>query len=111
MATGLSYAEVAANIKFASIDTASSGATEIVAAVANRKLRVMAWHAMAATAVTVQWQSAANDLSGAMSFAATGGAAPNSYYGLFETNLGEALNINLGGAVQVSGTVAYIEVD
>ena len=47
-----------------------------------------------------------------MSLAANGGLAPTGdpTCPLFETAAGELLNLNLGGAVQVSGHVTYQEI-
>lgn len=94
---------------FASISTAASGATQLVAADATRKIKVVGYTVVCAAAVTVKFQSAAVDLTGAMPFAANGGAAPTGQPSahLFETAVNAALNINLGGAVQVSGHLAY----
>lgn len=104
-------------MKFSKIDASSSGSNTIVAAVAGKKIRVLSYVIIAAGAVTAKWQSASTDLTGAMSLAANGGAAPSvsvlapgGVYGLFETASGEALNLNLGGAVNVSGHLTYIEV-
>ena len=104
-------------MKYAKIDISASGANQIVAAVTGKKIRVLAYTIIAAGAVTAKWQTNSTDLSGAMSLAANGGAAPSvsvlapgGVYGLFETAPGEALNLNLGGAVNVSGHLTYIEV-
>lgn len=104
-------------MKFAKIDVSSSGSNTIVSAVTGKKIRVLAYTIIAAGAVTAKWQSASTDLSGAMSLAANGGAAPSisilapgNMIGLFETAPGEALNLNLGGAVNVAGHMTYIEV-
>lgn len=94
----------------AAVSTASSGATSIVSAPgAGKRIRVLGYCLAAAGAVTAKWQSAANDLTGAMSLA-TGVAQPSGSYpgGCLDCNANEALNINLGGAVQVSGWVNYV---
>jgi len=96
------------SVRFAKIDTASSGATAIVSAVAGYAIRVVAFFCVAGADVTVKWQSNSTDLTGAMSLAEHGGISADSHSGLFETALGAALNITLGGAVQVSGSVAYV---
>lgn len=100
---------------FASIDTATSGDNTIVAAVPNRKIRVINYTAIASADVSIRWKSGAStNLSGAMALAANGGAAPagtgqapSGHIGLFETAPGQALVLNLSGAVQVSGHLAY----
>lgn len=94
----------------AAVSTAASGATQIVAAPgAGKRIRVLGFGLVAAGAVTAKWQSAANDLTGAMSLVTgtplTGPATPG---GILDCNANEALNISLGGAVQASGWVSYV---
>jgi hypothetical protein len=102
-------------MKFAAINASSSGINTIVAAISDKKIRVVSYVIIAAGAVTAAWQSGSTPLSGPMSLAASGGAsasigilAPIGTYGLFQTNANEALNLNLGGAVNVSGHLCYI---
>lgn len=99
-------------IRTAAINTAASGATSLVSAVAGNNIVVLAYHFSAAGAVNVKFQSASTDLTGAMT-CATGVPhdAASTDYGLFQTATNEALNINLSGAVQVSGHIVYIVVD
>lgn len=94
---------------FATVDTAASGDTAIVAAVTNKKIRVCNYALVAASAVSAKWRSNTTDLTGAMPFAANGGiSCPGSSDSVWlETARGEALNLNLSGAVQTSGHVAY----
>jgi hypothetical protein len=97
--------------KFAPIVANASGATLVVAAVALKKLRVLGYNVIANGAVNVKFQSAGNDKTGLKYLAANGGIAPSfNPAGWFETNAGEALNINLSGAVAVGGELVYIEV-
>jgi len=98
-------------VKFVAIDEASSGASAQIAAVTGKRIRVMSFFMVAAGAVGVKFQSATTDLTGVMSLAANGGISTTSHSGLFETAAGEALNINLSAAVQVSGSMAYVELD
>ncbi len=97
--------------KFAKIDLAATGT--LVAAVAGKKIRVLALQMAAAGAVTVQAKSAAGGtaLTGAISLA-TGVAhvLPFNPVGWFETVAAELLELALGGAVQVSGSLVYVEV-
>lgn len=100
----------------AAIDTAASGDTTIVRGVPGQKIKVVNYTLVAAAAVTARWlsgkatgQGQQTNLSGAMAFAANGGAAPTSQPAahLFETAQGQDLVLNLGGAVQVSGHLMY----
>lgn len=97
-------------VKFAEIDENSTGSQEIVAAVTGKKIRVVSFFLVVSDAQTLTWQSSSTGLTGAMAFAANGGMATGSEMGLFETQEGEALNLLLGSAVQVSGAVSYVEV-
>lgn len=101
-------------MQYAKIDTATSGANTIVAAVPNRSIRVLNYLAVAGGTVTLTWKSASTALSGAMplvvnnALSAVGnGQAPSGHVGLFETAPGEALVLTLSAAVQVSGHLAY----
>jgi hypothetical protein len=96
-------------MQFASISTAASGSTQLVAADATRKINVVAFTVVASAAVTVQFLSGASALTGAMALAANGGVSSSASGGnaLFQTAVNNALNINLGGAVQVSGYLSY----
>lgn len=100
----------ALTVKFASISTASSGYTSLVSAVTGKKIRVLSYAIVASAAVTVQFASASTAKSGAMSLDANGGVSAQAQQGLFETASAEALRLNLGGAVQVSGHLSYVEV-
>lgn len=97
----------------AKVDTAAAGATAIVAAVSGYKIVVHQYTLVAAGSVTAKWQSASTDLTGAMSLAGAGygvavaGGSGENPAPLVQTAVGEALNLNLGGAVQVSGHITY----
>lgn len=100
------------------VNGASSGANEIVAAVAGYRIRVMGGHFVCDAAVTVTWKSATTALSAASSYAANGGPVlpivpwPRADVlppdGWLETAAGEALNMVLGGAVGVRGWLKYV---
>jgi hypothetical protein len=99
--------------KYASISTASSGNTTAVAAVTSKKIRVLSYRFQSDGDVSVKFRSAtAGDITGAMATGAKGGGGGASFspVGHFETVAGEALQINLSAAVQVSGHLVYVEV-
>jgi hypothetical protein len=97
--------------KFASISVAASGDNSVVAAVSSKKIRVLSYVLVADAAVAVKWRNGTTDISGAMSFAANGGAAPGYCpVGFFETSATAALQLNLSAAVGVRGHLTYIEV-
>lgn len=99
-------------VKSAVIAASSSGANAIVAAVTGKKIRVLGYIISGVTAVNAKWQSGSTDIGGLIYIGATGGAvAPIApMYMWFETVAGEALNLNLSGAVAVGGGVVYVEV-
>lgn len=101
---------------YAVIDVATQASHTIVSGVTGKKIRVVSYLLTAAGSVTVTWKRGSTGLTGAITLA-TGvplPAAPmpegarGGQYGHFETDQGEALVLTLGGAVQVSGHVAYV---
>lgn len=97
--------------KFAKIAVAASGT--IVAAVAGKKIRVIAWDLVCNGAVNAKWQShvTPTDLTGLYYFSANDGIAKSfSPFGYFETVAGEALDLNLSAAIAVGGSLVYVEV-
>ena len=100
-------------VKFASVDVASSGDNTIVALVSGKELRVISYVLVASGgANTLQWKSStAGAITGGMGLADTGGISADSATGLFATTAGEALVLNLSAATSVDGHISYIEVD
>ena len=92
------------------ISGATSGNNTLVAAVTGKKIRVLSYVLVATTAVAVRFESAAGGtaLTGVMTLAAGVPLVVNlEREGHFETVAGELLNMELGGAVQVSGHMTY----
>lgn len=99
--------------KFAVIDAATSGDNTLVAAVASKKIRVLALFAVATGAVNVRFESGAGGtaLTGQMNLVAnTGFVLPFNPAGWFETAVNTLLNMELSAAVSVDGSLVYIEV-
>ena len=99
--------------KFVIIDAASSGDNTILAAVASKKIRVLACFLVAAAAVNTRFESGAGGtaLTGQMNCAANGGfVLPFNPVGWFETASNTLLNLELSGAVSVDGSLTYVEV-
>lgn len=104
----------ASHPKFAAVDAATSGDNTLVAAVAGKKIRVLAAVlVMTGTAVTIRFES------GAGGAALTGQMTPSqgnvitlpfNPAGWFETAAGSLLNLELGGAQSVDGCLVYCEV-
>lgn len=99
--------------KFAAIDAATSGDNTLVAAVASKKVRVLALFLVAAGAVNARFESGAGGsaLSGQMNLTTNSGfCLPFNPAGWFETAANTLLNLELSGAVSVDGCLTYIEV-
>jgi hypothetical protein len=107
-----------AAVKYAAIGAASSGDNTLVAAVANKKIRVLGLCIIAAAAVSVYFTSGAagtvifGDSTNKLALAANGGfVLPEQADGWMETAAGSALVANLSGAVAISGGLLYQELD
>lgn len=92
---------------------ATSGDQPIIAAVANRKIKVLAGLVVnnAATANTVIWKSNANIIGPSIVLPANlFGFVPFPYNeaGWLLTNLGEALNLNLSASTAIGVSVVYL---
>ena len=98
--------------QFAPISTAASGNTQLVAAVAGAKIRIVGFLLVTAGTVLVKFVSGASpDLTGAMTLAVGKWiSAEQAPFGILETAVGQPLNINLGSAVQTSGWLVYVTV-
>lgn len=100
------------SIRYAAIDNAAAtGNTTVVAATTGKRVVVVGYAIVASGAVAVKFTDGAGgtNLTGAMALAANGGV---SYAGDITTpalaaSVGNALVLNAGGAVQVSGHIAY----
>jgi hypothetical protein len=102
--------------KFAKINATASGSNTIVPAVANKKIRVLAFTALTDANVTIEWLSNATAISGPMPILASGGMATSigqlgtgghGVFGLMETEAGQALNLDLSAAANVGGFLTY----
>jgi len=88
----------------------TSGDNTIVAAVAGKKIRVLSVSAIAAGVVSARFESGAggDPLTGQMPLTTNSGFSWNyNSAGWFETNAGEALNLELSGAILVAGVLNY----
>lgn len=98
-------------VKRAFANPAGAGDNAVVAAVTGKKIRVLSCHVHAAGAVSVIFRSNTTAISATYALAANGGfVKPHNKHGWFQTAAGEALNLNLGGAVATGVEVTYVEV-
>lgn len=99
-------------IKKAVINIAAAASNEIVAAVSGNKISVVNIVFTVAGDVNITFQSASTALTGAMDFGGSGEPKGlSAHLGNFplQTASGEAFNILLSAAVQVSGFITYYE--
>lgn len=96
------------------ISGATDGNNTLVAAVSGKRIRVLSYFIVAAAAVVARFESDADGtaLTGVMSMVVGVPHSAHDPTGLFETDVaGELLNMELGGAIQVSGFLTYVLTD
>ena len=110
--------QTARTIKHAAVSASTSGNNTLVAAVSGKRICVIGLVLAAASAVVARLESGAGTtaLTGVMPLVANGNLSlvfPMSIPGnpWVKTASGALLNLELGGAVQVSGVVVYYEDD
>lgn len=107
---GLKYAVIPySDDQKATINLTSTGV--IVAAVAGKKIRVIAAQLSVSAALVVKWQSntVPTDITGPGELGANGGyVLPRNPAGWFETLAGEALSLNISGSGTVGGSISYV---
>ena len=104
---------VPVTVKYAKIDAATSGDNTLVAAVTDKKIRVLSLFYLAAGTVTTRLESGAGGtaLTGQMEHTTqTGIVLPFNEGGWFETAAGTLLNLELSAAISVDGSLSYVEI-
>ncbi len=98
--------------KWAFVDATASGDTSVVALVSAKKIRVLFWEMSPEAAVNARFRSNTTSKTALyyMDGKGNGQRAGFNQAGWFETASGEALNVNLSGAVNVGVLVGYVEV-
>jgi len=98
--------------KYAVIDAAGLGDNTLVGLVAGSQIRVTSFFLVGAAAVNIRFESNAGGtaLTGIMTAGTNILSSGYNPAGHFETVAGELLNLELSGAVQVSGSLTYLEV-
>ena len=95
------------SVSFAQINATASGDTQVVAAVSGRSIVVVAYAVVASATVNIRFRSGTTDITGSMRVVEGGGIAHAYDGGLFQTAVGQALNINLSANATVGGYVVY----
>ncbi len=98
-------------VKKAKIDESTSGEKVIVAAVTGKSIRVISIMMTLDAADDLTWRSNTIDITGPMDFPISGGLTHSERTGLFWTEIGEDLRLNIATGAQVSGVLTYIEID
>jgi len=99
--------------KFAAIDASNSGNNTLVAAVADKKIRILALILVSAGAVNVRLEDGAGGsaITGQMNLTTNSGfTLPFSPVGWGETSSNTLLNLELSDAISVDGCLVYVEV-
>ena len=97
-------------VLYAPINATNSGNTQVVGAVSGKRIRVIAFAVIASATVNIKFQSGTSDITGSMRVVEGGGIAHAYDGGLFQTAVGQALNINLSANATVGGYVVYREI-
>jgi hypothetical protein len=97
-------------VLYAPINATTSGNTQVVGAVSGKRIRVIAFAVVANATVNIKFQSGTTDITGSMRVVEGGGIAHAYDGGLFQTAVGQALNINLSANATVGGYVVYREI-
>jgi hypothetical protein len=101
-------------VQRASITATASGDTAVVAAVTSKRICVIRLMLTSDADVSVRFRSGTTPVTGPIPVGARSGwrdgmarSADDPDDSLFETAVGEALNVNLSGAANVGGYLAY----
>lgn len=104
------YADPTA-IKYAQIAASGSGTATVVAAVAGKRIRVLAVYVQATTATTsATFKSSTTAITPAVLVQGSGPIRQAFVGGCFETAAGEALNVTAGAGGDINGFLTYVEV-
>ncbi len=93
------------------IDTTGIITEDLVAAVSSKSIRVISLLFTVNGPTNIRFLSAAANISGLIEFADSGGMTIAVKTGVFWTQVGDALRLNVDAAVLMSGVLTYIEVD
>jgi hypothetical protein len=100
---------VQTNILKAFVNASSLGSNAVVSAVNGKSIRVTGVALVTTLANSVKFLSAATDISATFPLGANGGIVlPFNEHGWFQTNSGEALNLNLSVATSTGLSITYV---
>ncbi len=105
-----SHVQVPGPIQNAKIDFAGSGDNAIIAAVAGKRIFIYRLYFILGAATNITFKDGSTALTGAMPFLANGFMILDpTQVPWHQTAAGAAFNINSSNAVQVSGSVGFIQ--
>ena len=97
------------SVKSTFLNASSLGATELIPAKPGMSIRVISLAVVGTVATGIKFQSASTDISPLFPIGANGGLVlPFNEHGWIQTNVGEALNINLSVATATGMLINYI---
>ncbi len=97
-------------IQNAKINFAASGDTPIIAAIANKRIFIYRLYFILGAATDITFKDGSTALTGAMPFLANGFMILDpTQVPWHQTSIGAAFNINSSNAVQVSGSIGFIQ--
>jgi hypothetical protein len=97
------------SVHFDFVNASSGGNTQLVAAQGGLRIVVLEVCIITSAAQSVKFQSATTDISCAWPLATNGGLVlPYGRHGWLQTNIGEALNVNLSGGSNTAVQIAWI---
>lgn len=98
-------------VKVAIANPSTATTTQLVAAVANKKYRVVGLAVVTTLANNVNLESGTTDISAVFPLGANGGVVlPYNEHGWAETNAGEALQVTTSAATAAGVHVLYVEI-
>ncbi len=103
-------------VRYAPFSVSGAGDNTVVAGVADFKIRVLSYLLAPNGVVDIRWESGTGSVyltgggtgAGRIPLAANEKVQDQDPYGVFETDSGDALNLNTSGAVVINGRVTYV---
>jgi len=105
----MSCLEASGAVQFTKIDVTAAGDNVLVAGVPGRRIRVLSLALIANAELTIRFKSDLTALSGPVRLVENLALQAETPWGCFETQLGKPLVLELSGALQASGWLAYQE--
>ena len=102
-------ATVGASVTQAPINFSGAGDNIIIGGVAGQRIKVLQFFFVIAAATNLTYKSSTTALSGPLDFSSVGAQVQDFIQLPLTCNLGDAFIINSSNAVQIGGTIWYIQ--